>query len=104
MKTSITILAIGVAALAGCASSPTPPAGMKAGQFVTFKCDGGKQFTARMADGGASVRIRHEGGYELDRKAGGVYEADGWTLVTQGPGATELLHKGKSALKNCKAA
>ena len=47
--------------------------------------------------------MRYEGGYELDRKAAGVYEAENWKLVTQGPGTAELMHNGKSTLKNCKA-
>ena len=104
MKTSITVIALAITAIAGCASNPVAPAGMKVGQFVSFECAGGKRFQARLAEGGGSVRVRNEGGYELDRKAAGVYEADGWKLVTQGEGGTELFHNGKSAMKNCKAA
>lgn len=96
--------ALGLAVLAGCASNPVVPSGMKVGEFVTFNCEGGKRFQARAAAGGDTVRVRYEGGYELDRKADGVYEADGWKLVTQGPGTPELLHDGKSIAKNCKAA
>lgn len=95
---------VAISLLAACASSPTVPAGMKAGEFVLFKCDGGKTFQARLASDGASVRVRHEGGYELDAKGAGKFEAEGWTLLTQGPGASELLHKGKTAVKNCSAA
>ena len=104
MKPISILIAGAVLALAGCASAPVAPAGMKVGQFVTYKCDAGKQFQARLAEGGGSVRVRYEGGWELDRKDAGVFEADGWKLVTEGATAAELLHNGKSALKNCKAA
>lgn len=106
MKYALIATAAGLALLGGCATTATTataPAGMKVGQFVTYKCDGGKQFQARLAEGGASVRVRYEGGYELDRKDGGVYEADGWKLVTQGAGGMELQHNGKPAVTNCKA-
>jgi len=96
--------ALGLAVLAGCASSPVVPTGMKAGEFVTFNCEGGKRFQARATAEGDTVRVRYEGGYELDRKGDGVYEGDGWKLVTQGAGAPELLHNGKAVAKNCKAA
>ena len=75
---------------------------MKAGQFVSFACDGGKILRARLADDGSSVRIRYEGGYELDNKGGGVYEGEGFKLLTQG--TTELSHHGKLVAKNCKPA
>lgn len=95
---------VGIVMLAGCATSPSVPTGMKTGQFVSFACDGGKTFNARLADDGSSVRVRFEGGYELDNKGGGVYEGSGFKLVTQGAGATELFRNGKSAVKNCKPA
>jgi hypothetical protein len=103
MKFVFTAPFIAIGLLAGCASSPAVPTGMKAGQFVTFQCDGGKSFQARLASDGSTVRVRYEGGYELDGKGAGIYESDGWKLLTQGPGAVELLHKGKSAAKNCKS-
>jgi len=103
MKYALIATAAGLALLGGCATTVPAPVGMKVGQFVTYKCDGGKQFQARLAEGGSSVRVRYEGGYELDRKAGGVYEADGWKLTAQGP-ALELMHNGKPAVKNCRAA
>ena len=92
------------ALLSGCATGVPVPAGMKAGQFVAFTCEGGKSFQARVAEDGSTVRVRYEGGYELDNKGAGVYEADGWKLVTQGPGTPELIHNGKSIGKNCKPA
>ena len=104
MKYALFTAAASLAILGGCATTHTAPAGMKVGQFVTYKCDGGKQLQARLADGGASVRVRYEGGYELDRKEAGVYEAEGWKLVTGSPSGMELQHKGKPAATNCKAA
>ena len=95
---------VGIALLAGCATGPHMPAGMKAGEFVSFACEGGKAFKARLAADGSTVRVRYEGGYELDNKGSGVYEGNGFKLVTQGAGATELFHNGKSAVKNCKPA
>ncbi len=104
MKFVFTAPLVLVALLGGCATGSSVPMGMKAGQFVTFNCEGGKSFQARAAADGSTVRVRYEGGYELDNKGAGVYEAEGWKLVTQGPGAAELIHNGKSVHKNCKAA
>lgn len=93
---------VGIVMLAGCATSPSMPVGMKAGEFASFACDGGKVLKARIANDGSTVRVRYEGGYELDNKGVGVYEGAGFKLVTQGAGSTELLHNGKSVAKNCK--
>ncbi len=101
MKLAIASL-LGLAVLAGCASNPTAPAGMKPGQFVAYNCEGGKRFQARLADDGSTVRIRYEGGYELDHKGAGVYEGEGWKLATQGAGGFELMHHGKVTHKGCK--
>lgn len=102
MKSVLSILALaGVAVFSGCASSPSVPAGMKVGKFVSYECEGGKRFQARLAADGSTVRIRHEGGYELDRKANGVFEGEGWRLETQGK--VELHHKGKVAARGCRA-
>lgn len=103
MKFAIVTTALSLGVLAGCASTQSIPAGMKAGEFVSYNCEGGKRLMARAAADGASVRVRYEGGYELDNKGSGVYEADGWTLKTQG-GAAELAHNGKQVLKNCRPA
>jgi hypothetical protein len=89
---------LGIAALAGCAT--TAPGGMVAGQFVNYECEGGKRFQARLAADGSSVRIRYEGGYELDHKGNGVYEGEGFRLTTQG--GVELSHHGKVTHKACK--
>jgi len=104
MKFVFTAPLITLALLAGCATGPAVPTGMKAGQFVTFNCEGGKSFQARATADGSTVRVRYDGGYELDNKGAGVYESDGWKLVTEGPGAAELIHNGKTIQKNCKAA
>lgn len=100
MKKLTLVSLLGLAALTGCATSNT--AGMNPGQFVTFECDGGKRFQARLAADGSTVRIRYEGGYELDSKGNGVYEGEGWKLSTQG--APELMHNGKVTHKGCKRA
>lgn len=102
MKFTFTAPLVAITFLAGCATVSLP-VGMKAGQFVTYKCEDGKILQARAVADNSSVRVRYEGGYELDNKGSGVYEADGWKLVTQGPSAAELMHNGKSVLKNCKA-
>jgi hypothetical protein len=100
MKKLTLVSLLGLAALAGCATSNT--AGMNPGQFVAFECDGGKRFQARLADDGSTVRIRSEGGYELDSKGNGVYEGEGWKFSTKG--AVELMHNGKVTHKGCKRA
>lgn len=100
----LVIASFALAVLAGCATA-TAPAGMSAGKFVSFACAEGKTFSARAAEGGESVRVRSlHGSAELDRKGDGVYEGDGYKLVTQGADAITLLHEGKPQGKNCKAA
>lgn len=91
------------AVLAGCASGPSVTAGMKPGEFVHYACEGGKRLSARAAADGTTVRVRHEGGYELDRKSDGSFEADGWKLTRAGSGL-DLAHKGKTVAKGCKPA
>jgi hypothetical protein len=100
MKSTL-LIALSAALAAGCASTATVPAGMKAGQFVDYACEGGKRMAARAAADGSTVRIRFEGGYELDRKDAGAYEADGWKFTTGGA-ATQLEHNGKVVAKGCK--
>lgn len=93
-----------LAVLAGCASAPAAPSGMQPGKFVTFACEGGKSFSARVAEGGDTVRVRaHHGSAELERKEGGIYEGDGYKLMTQGADAVSLMHDGKPQGKACKA-
>lgn len=102
MKALVALSALALAA--GCASTSVP-AGMQSGKFVTFACEGGKTFSARAADDGATVRVRgHHGSAELERKAEGVYEGEGYKLSTQGADAVSLMHGGKPEAKGCKAA
>jgi hypothetical protein len=98
--------AFALALLAGCATTASVPAGMQPGKFVQFSCAGGKMFSARAAEGGATVRVRaHHGAAELDRKGDGVYEGEGYRLVvTAGSGAVSLMHGGKPEASQCKAA
>ena len=104
MKTIAIAALTSVVVLAGCATQATAPVGMKAGQFVTYACDGGKRLQARLASEGTSVRIRYEGGYELDAKGQGVFEGEGWKLNTSAPEGASLEHNGKPMLKGCKPA
>lgn len=92
-----------LAVMAGCASTAAVPQGMKAGQFVDFACEGGKRLSARAGVDGSTIRVRFEGGWELDRKADGVYEADGWRFASSG-GASALSHNGKVVASGCKPA
>ena len=94
---------LGFGVLSACATQSTAPAGMKSGQFVSYKCEGGKSLQARLAADGSSVRVRFEGGYELDRKADGVFEGEGFKLSSEN-GMLELMHNGKPAARNCKPA
>ena len=102
MKFAFVSSLAGVLNLAGCATAPSIPAGMRSGQFVGFSCEGGKSIQARAAPDGSTVRIRYEGGYELDNMGGGVYEGAGWRLITQGATAIEPHHSGKPVLRGCK--
>ena len=102
MKLHVALLM--AATLAACASTPAVPTGMQAGRFVTFACEGGKTFSVRAAEGGDSVRVRAlHGSAELDRKADGVYEGDGYRL-TQEAGGASLSHEGKSQGSQCRPA
>jgi len=104
MDMKLVLASLAVAVLAGCATQ-SAPAGMAPGKFVSFACADGKTFSARATQDGASVRVRaHHGSAELDRKGDGVYEGDGYKLVTQGSDGVSLVHDGKTQGKNCKAA
>jgi hypothetical protein len=103
MKASIVLPLAALLATLGCASGPPLPEGMKVDQFVSFQCEGGKRFSARVAEGGQSIRVRADGGYELDHKADGVYEGQGFRLVTSA-GTANLFHDGKQTHKGCKPA
>ncbi len=104
MKFVIAAPLIALGLLSGCATTSVP-AGMSAGKFVSFTCEGGKMFSARAAEDSKSVRVRgHHGSAELDMKSDGVYEGDGYTLMTKGAGAVTLMHSGKTEGKGCKPA
>lgn len=95
--------AVILAALAvGCANTSPLPTGMVADKFVTYACEGGKQFQARAAQDGSTVRIRYEGGYELDQVGKGIYEGSDWKFITTETANAELFHNGKLLLKACK--
>ena len=105
MNMNLLIAALALVGLAGCASQAPAPAGMATGKFVQYACADGKTFSARAAEDGTTVRVRAlHGSAELDRKAGGIYEGEGYTLVTQGADAVSLLHDGKAHGKQCKPA
>jgi len=102
MKTIFLSSGLALAVLAGCATPAAGvPDGMKPGQFVDLACDGGKRLAVRAAADGSSVRIRFEGGYELDRQGPGMYAADGWKLSTAS-GASQLSHHGKIVANDCR--
>ena len=100
------VFVLGLAAsLAACATSGGAPAGLEPGKFVSLSCEGGKGFQARLSEDKRSIRVRgHHGSAELAASGAGVFEGDGYRLVTQGEGATQLLHDNKVFGKGCKAA
>lgn len=103
MKYIFTAPLVALGLLGGCAFTPAVPQGMKSGKFVSFACEGGKTFSARAAEDGKSVRVRAtHGSAELDMKSEGVYEGDGYTLVTKGTGGASLVHAGQSQGDRCK--
>jgi hypothetical protein len=105
MKFVSTLSLLALSLLAACASNPAVPQGMAPGKFVSFSCEGGKVFSARAAEDSKSVRVRGlHGSAELDMKSDGVYEGDGYTLMTQGADAVTLMHSGKTEGKGCKPA
>lgn len=99
----LSFVAIGAAVLfSGCASTSVPVSGMAVGKFVNFECVGGR-FSARASENGETVRIRTlHGAAELERKAGGVYEGEGYRFEAAGAAGVQLIHNGKSAGSQCK--
>lgn len=99
------LLALAVtAAMAGCASTSTVPAGMVAGKFVQFDCEG-QDFQARFNAEGNTVRVRtHHGAAELSAAADGIYQGDGFKLSSRGSTGMTIEHSGKVLGKNCKRA
>jgi hypothetical protein len=104
MKTVAMLALLGSAVLAGCASLAPPPAGMEAGKFVRFDCDG-QDFQARFNPEGNTVRVRTQhGAAELTAGADGVFQGEGFKLMTQGPTGVTIEHAGKVVGKACKRA
>ena len=90
--------------LTACASTSMPAPGMVAGKFVNYECDGGR-FSARASEDGKSVRVRGlHGSAELEMKADGVFEGDGYQLTTKGDKGISLSHGGKPNGTQCKLA
>jgi hypothetical protein len=102
IKTNLLLTLAAVAALAGCATTASAPAGMVAGKFVAFDCDG-QDFQARFNPDGNTVRVRtHHGASELSATGDGVYAGDGYKLTTKGATGVTIEHAGKELGKNCK--
>jgi hypothetical protein len=100
-----TISALGLCSvlLAGCAATgPGLPSGVTPGRFVTLVCEGQQRFQLRFSDDGKTVRVRaHHGSAELDHKADGVFEGEGYILRSRGDAGMSLDHAGKSQGRNC---
>jgi hypothetical protein len=97
------LLSVGAAAvLSGCASMSNAPAGLEPGRFVSFDCEG-QDFQARFNPDGNTVRVRtHYGAAELAAAADGVYQGDGFRLLTKSATGVTIEHAGKAIGKNCK--
>jgi hypothetical protein len=86
--------------LSACATGPALPSGMKAGQFTRMACEGGRGFAVRVAEDGASARVRAlHGAVELARQGDGSYAGEEYKLALS-PSAT-LWHKGKVEAEKC---
>lgn len=97
-------IAFSFALLAGACATVSVPDGMKAGEFVRLSCEG-QSFQVRFADDGRSVRVRSlHGSAELDKKAEGVFEGEGFALSTVGGQRISLSHHGKLLGSRCKPA
>lgn len=97
------IAAAAATLLGACATSNPMPSGVAAGKFVTFSCESSKTFQARWAEDGKTVRVRgHHGSAELSPAGQGVFEGEGYRLVTVGDGAVSLAHGGKPQAAKCK--
>jgi hypothetical protein len=99
------IVVIGAAvALAACATTASVPAGLEAGKFVAFDCEG-QDFQARYSADTGTVRVRsHSGAAELTRAGDEAFAGEGFKLMLQGANGLALEHGGKLLGKNCKRA
>jgi hypothetical protein len=92
------------AVLAGCATSPQLPPGIKPGEFARLSCEGGKTFAVRMAEDGKSARVRAlHGASELSLQADGVYGGEDYKLALPAGSTATLWHKGKVEAEKCRA-
>jgi len=93
--------------IAGCATSgPASVAESTPGRFITYTCEGKKNFSVRYDAELGTARIRtHEGSAELSKGARGLYRDEGgnWILTLASGADTELVHNGKALYKNCSA-
>jgi hypothetical protein len=104
MRTHVFAPLLACAALAGCATTAPVPAGLMAGKFVSFDCEG-QDFQARFNAEGNTVRVRsHSGAAELSPTGDGVYEAEGFKLTMKGASGVTLEAAGKVLGRNCKRA
>ena len=93
-----------LALLASACATVSVPEGMKAGEFVRLICVG-QSFQVRAADDGRTVRVRTmHGSAELDKKADGMFEGDGFALSAVGEKRISLSHNGKLLGSSCKPA
>ena len=89
--------------VAGCASGPQLPAGVKPGEFSRLSCSGGRTFAVRMAEDGKSARVRAmHGAAELSLQPDGAYAGDEYKLAMPSSAAATLWHKGKVEAEQCK--
>ena len=100
MKSAVIyIVAVSAMSIAGCVSTG-PVGGLETSKLVRYDCEG-HDFSARLADDFASVRLRtHEGSVNLERADGGEFKGEGWVLKTEG--GLQLTHKDKVVAKSCK--
>lgn len=102
MQTRFVLVIGAVAALAACATGAPVPAGLEAGRFVNFDCDG-QDFQARFDPDGKTVRVRtHHGAAELAPAGDGVFQGEGFKLVMRGAAGVTIEHGGKALGRNCK--
>lgn len=102
MKFHILTGFVSAVVLAGCATPSPVPAGMQAGKFVKFDCEG-DDFQARFNPDGNTVRVRtRHGSAELAAAGDGIYQADGFKVTFKGANAISIEHSGKVVGRNCK--
>jgi|GEM_PF-1454587 len=102
MKLKLLATLAAAALAAGCATTAPVPAGLVAGKFVDFDCEG-QDFQARFNPDGNTVRVRTQrGSAELAAAGDGVFQADGFRLLMKGPTGITIEHGGKPLGQGCK--